>query len=658
MTIAATITAAQFIRNGATTQWSLNNKIFSAADVTVNDLDTSSPPVVTPLVLGVDFTVQNIDVDTGFSITTTAPGIAGHTLDVRTNIAELQTTSIKNQGSFLPELHEEAFDKLTREIQDLRRLTYAFGIHGPDLEAMPWTALPIAKSRAGGTLAFDTNGLPTVSAPGSTTSAFLVPFLPPGTGGVATNVGQRLSQTASAFDFMTAAQQNNVALGIGSIDVTAAIQAAANSLGTIGGTVLMPPGTYLIPSAVTFNAPTILLGAGAQATTITTNSATANIIVFNALFCGVEHIGFTSSVTRTGGAYISLTSLASNSHVRNFYMTGYFIGILSSNSSTQWFSEGLMFNPAANGTGVQLTGTVLGGGNDIYLTHITMSGTANVPSAVGINLQNAGAVNITDCDIIRHGNDLLINPGNGQLVAYVYCNNSYFDTATNGVNIAPTGTGLVQGVRMMGCWTSAHTGQGVNLAATGGTIAGVELIGQQCFSNGGNGVAAGAGTDLHILGGVYAGNTSAGLSVTAGVSFFSVVGARMGNGYNKAGNAFGIFIAVGASNEYLIVANDLTGNTTTNFSDGGTGTIKNIRGNTGIPVGPSTTITVGASPFTYTSGALPETIYISQGTVSLVTVNGLGVFQSSNVTVSVQPNNPVVVTWTVAPSMAKTINNN
>lgn len=158
MTIAATVTSVQYLRNGVTTQWGWPNKIFSAADLTIIDIDTSVPPAITPLVLGIDYTVQNVDVDSGCMVTTTLPGIAGHTLDVRSNISPVQSTSIKNQGSYLPELHEEFFDRITRELQDTKRLTYAFGIHGPDTESVPWPSLPSQFARANTNLGFDANG--------------------------------------------------------------------------------------------------------------------------------------------------------------------------------------------------------------------------------------------------------------------------------------------------------------------------------------------------------------------------------------------------------------------------------------------------------------------------------------------------------------------
>ena len=131
---------------------------------------------------------------------------------------------------------------------------------------------------------------------------------------------------------------------------------------------------------------------------------------------------------------------------------------------------------------------------------------------------------------------------------------------------------------------------------------------------------------------------------------------RLGNGYGKSGSAGnGIFIAPGTSGNFSIIGCDLTGNTGSSLSDGGTGGGKNIYGNNGIDPGATSNISVTASPFTYTAGDRPETVYINGGTVSLVTVDGVGVFQSSNVTVRLGAGKSVVVTYSVLPGMAKTI---
>lgn len=164
MTIASTVTQVRYSGNLVTTQWSFNNKIFQAADLDVAIIDGSG--VVWPFtnfqaVVGgtlYSYTVQNIDVDTGCSITLTPAIPSAFQVDIRTTIAELQSTSIKNQGSFLPELHEEFFDKATRMLQDLFRLTYTFGIHGPDSETVAWPTLPSKTARALQYLAFDSSG--------------------------------------------------------------------------------------------------------------------------------------------------------------------------------------------------------------------------------------------------------------------------------------------------------------------------------------------------------------------------------------------------------------------------------------------------------------------------------------------------------------------
>lgn len=203
MTISTTVTSVQYLRNGTTTQWGWPNKIFSAADLVVNDLDTSVPPIATLLGLGTDYTVSNVDVDTGAIVTTTLPGIAGHTLDVRSNIAQNQLTSIKNQGSYLPELHEEFFDRITREVQDLTRKTYAFGIHGPDNEVPPWPALPAASQRANLYLGFSATGQPqaTPVAAGTLTQAIFNSFM----AGVTFNGGATDGTTTDAYIHRTAA---------------------------------------------------------------------------------------------------------------------------------------------------------------------------------------------------------------------------------------------------------------------------------------------------------------------------------------------------------------------------------------------------------------------------------------------------------------------
>ena len=112
----------------------------------------------------------------------------------------------------------------------------------------------------------------------------------------------------------------------------------------------------------------------------------------------------------------------------------------------------------------------------------------------------------------------------------------------------------------------------------------------------------------------------------------------------------------GTSSDVLIEDNHIKGNTTAVDMTGLTGAGNKIYGNLGYPApGNMLTITVGASPFSYTSGSTPETLFINGGTVSLINVNSVNVLQSSNHSIRLGPGETIIVTYTVAPAMVKSL---
>lgn len=445
------------------------------------------------------------------------------------------------------------------------------------------------------------------------------------------------------------------AVGDGVADDTAAFTAAHNALPVTGGAVYVPAGVYKLSTAVTCTKPTKWFGDGVSATTLKTSSATADVIVFDVAYCSVDQIGFDSSVTRTAGSYIRMTINCIRSRVSNFLMLNGFTGISCICCDSIWIDTGDIFDTATNGYGIRFLGDgVTPAGNDLYVNKVTMSGNANL-AAAGIQITNNGAINITDCDIIRHGNGIAIEPGNGEVATSIYCLNTYFDTSTNGAWIVPTGTGTVQGVRFLGCWLGNQSGYGL-VIGSGGTVGGVELISCHVSDNATGGVLLDGGVDFHMIGGYIAAQTSGvgnGVTVSANVGAFHFLGVRIGNGYLKNGNNIGIFIAAGTSDEYSIIGCDLTGNTVNNLVDGGTGVNKKIANNIGTPKGTGASITVGASPFTYTAGAYPETVYVTGGTVSLIVTQGVSVFADTEKTIPLGAGESVQVTYSSIPFMYK-----
>jgi hypothetical protein len=171
MTISSTVrVAGPFIGNGTASVFSFTFKVFSAADLDVIRLATSTG-VETTLVLNSDYSVSlNGDQNSnpGGSITMLAGALAtGFTLTITSDIANLQPTDLTNQGGFYPEVITDSLDRATIQIQqisDIGDRTLKIPISdgtGINME------LPTAAVRANSFLSFDANGEPTVVTAGS-----------------------------------------------------------------------------------------------------------------------------------------------------------------------------------------------------------------------------------------------------------------------------------------------------------------------------------------------------------------------------------------------------------------------------------------------------------------------------------------------------------
>lgn len=273
-------TSVQYLLNGSTTGWFFPNKIFEASDMAITLFDTFTPAnmyafvytgtnTFTSIDAGLTAVVSNIGVDAGCTVTLSSGGTAGWTLDLRSNVPEQQMISFKNQGAFLPDLHEDAFDAATRAIQDLKRLTYTFGLHGPDNEVQPWPTLPSAFNRQNTVQVYDAAGLPAVVSQ----SSF-------GGGGGGTPGGGVVYTIASQPSILVPATSAGVVTSFalangfvsvynGSSNVTAncafSIPAAVNCTGTVNtlpnSPVVGGPQGYYTITAMTANAATLTVRA-------------------------------------------------------------------------------------------------------------------------------------------------------------------------------------------------------------------------------------------------------------------------------------------------------------------------------------------------------------------------------------------------------------
>jgi hypothetical protein len=121
MTISSeTRKAGPFDGNGVTTSFPFTFKTFAGADVKV--IYTDADAVETVLVLDSDYTIalnedQNANPGGTVSYSTL---ITGEKLTLLGNVEYTQETDIQNQGGFYPEVIENALDKLTMQVQQVK----------------------------------------------------------------------------------------------------------------------------------------------------------------------------------------------------------------------------------------------------------------------------------------------------------------------------------------------------------------------------------------------------------------------------------------------------------------------------------------------------------------------------------------------------------
>lgn len=463
---------------------------------------------------------------------------------------------------------------------------------------------------------------------------------------------------------------------------TAGIQESVNLLASTGGKIYLPYRTMLTYATITVSGLNSiwLVGQGISSW-IQPQFTTGDVIYFNGTGAG-GGTGWGNALVdlQMGSAVQTITTANSlvNVHLNgqtNFHLNRCDIHdaqicleLDAGNACTDIFiSENQIggINPS-NGVGIWQRA-----GADIYITNNVITGWTTVASTAGVQINQGSGTKLIGNDIFAAGTCLLMNPGNGQEVLAVESIDNWYDSgafpATNwgdGMYFGPTGTGIVKQFRSSNDWFQGN-GVGIRLSGGGtGAIDGAVFTSPLILFNKNEGILYlnQYGKNIQIIGAMVAGNgeqTTAvynGLTILAGCGNIQVRGGQFGqsNGMNNT-QSIGIYIAPGTSDYISIIGADVRGNINAGLSNGATGTHNIIKDVTGYnPVGQSA-ITVGASPFTYTAGACPETIYISGGTVTRVQVGPTQVATVSNLSVPLPPNGTVTVTYSAAPTMVKDV---
>ncbi|WCE04420.1 hypothetical protein [Pseudoxanthomonas sp. JBR18] len=209
------------------------------------------------------------------TITFITPPANGASIVLVRTMPLTQDTDITNQGKFLPELHEDAFDARVMQIQqvadDTTRSLKVPLTSSNNGEIPNWSALgPLVVSADGQGVEVGSNTLtgdmllrPNLADPTVGKGADLVAYKRSATGAQQRSARDKLDDSISAFDFMTSAQRADVKAGTELLDVTSAVQAAIDYAYLIGGAeVFCPPGVYKTTSAINVKNGVIISGVG------------------------------------------------------------------------------------------------------------------------------------------------------------------------------------------------------------------------------------------------------------------------------------------------------------------------------------------------------------------------------------------------------------
>lgn len=118
MTVSTEIDHNEYTGNGVTTIYPYTFRIFQKSDLVVQVVDLNEN--ITELILDTDYIVTGAGGYNGGNIILSKALVSGYQISISRELPVTQETDLRNQGKFFAEVHEDAFDKLTMLIQQVR----------------------------------------------------------------------------------------------------------------------------------------------------------------------------------------------------------------------------------------------------------------------------------------------------------------------------------------------------------------------------------------------------------------------------------------------------------------------------------------------------------------------------------------------------------
>lgn len=408
-----------------------------------------------------------------------------------------------------------------------------------------------------------------------------------GTGAVNRTYQSKFQETISVKDFG--------ATGGGSVDDTSAIQAAeAAACSAGGGVIYFPHGTYKVNSSINITCNNIhFVGEDRQSTVIASASTTNNTIAIGSIASPVSSIyisrlSFNPSVTKTNGSEIY--SVGNLVDISDIGVNGGWNGVaFDSNGNMVINKLSDFYLQNGHGVGV-IVGTTNGLLQEVYIDSGTVTNYAN-----GFVFANVSGAYLSNVDtILSTGDGIQLIPVSGGEVVFVFFDTVLSDSSTgNGWVFQNNGAQALASIVCNKCWAAASHGSAGMLfnSANARYLNGITIQNSIIRANQQHGIYLEAGNNIILDSNQVCNNSGSssgtyhGIVVQAGVTNFQITNNVSGLcGYDAALGAsnnqgYGILIATGASDKYVVTGNRAPSNVTGGVSDGGTGSNKSVANN-------------------------------------------------------------------------------
>ncbi|MBR8157138.1 hypothetical protein KDX20_22140 [Burkholderia cenocepacia] len=293
----------------------------------------------------------------------------------------------------------------------------------------------------------------------------------------------------------------------------------------------------------------------------------------------------------------------------------------------------------------------------------------NIGSTVGPYNPNNGdgsvsGIKFLNCDLYAGSSAVNVTVSNGAYSSDLWFIGVQVDqTTATAINMLATGTNsLIQDIHIADCYVAKSTSSQITISAqSSGTASDIFIHDNEIIQTVNNGInfygVGGTLKEAHVSDNIFPdANTTSSLIEFNNMTRFSCTN-------NSASGVFGTTFAAhivqieSGCKDFVVTGNNGAEYTSGSVINDLSGDVqKVITGNPGHNPMLASTVTVGASPFTYknTTGAL-QMVAISQGTVSAISmgtaIGGLSITPTGNNQITLPPGIALTVTYSATPNM-------